>query len=173
MLPHMDAIKNTAFQRETCAQCCEMQYLVYIFFAFEWNERDPWRSCGISFVWGLIPNCRGWLRASLMTPAFQLLSSQAPFGSFITPLSSGQFTQFNYVTPAQAVFLKVQRRLLSKLFVLQRSHLSFWPFTAGSNVINSAFKQTPPYTLNLLVGQILNGCTWRPKAARWKLCVHI
>lgn len=50
---------------------------------------EPWRSCGISLAWGLIPNCRGWLPASPTMTEFQLLSSQAPFGSFITPLSSG------------------------------------------------------------------------------------
>lgn len=153
-----------------------MHYLVYIYILHlsemrgsrEGHAEYPWWE-----VWVLIvgADCEHrWER---------LLSSQAPFGSFITPLSSGQFTQFNYATHTENVcrrripFKKHSACLLSETFVLQWSLLSVWPFTAGSYLINSGSEQTSPYTLNLLVGQVLNGCTWRPRAVRWKRCVNI
>lgn len=144
-------------------------YIYICFFAFEWNERQLWRSLEYHLceLWFLIVGGRWW--ASLTTTAFQLLSSQTPFGSFITPLSSGHFTQFNYATHGENVYqwrrsFKKYNGVCCLRCLFYSGVTCLWPFTAGSYVINSAFKPTPPYTLNLLVGPILNGCTWRPKA---------
>lgn len=42
--------------------------------------------------------CEVWFLIAAIADDDGLLSSQAAFGSFITPLSSGQFTPFNYAT---------------------------------------------------------------------------
>lgn len=54
MLPHMDVIRNTAFQRETHTQCCEMHYLFIYLRIFNLSEmrgtvKVMWNLTGVRF----------------------------------------------------------------------------------------------------------------------------